>query len=142
MPRSGHDLANRLDSFSRIRDADRGRCYLPREVCHRHGYSDAAFERRETNDAFRAMIREEVDRAEALLHQGRTRVDMVPRSLRVDVALFYLGGLELLRGIRRIDYNVWTLRPVVGRWAKLRLVARALPHRWNGDGAEGRGVRR
>jgi len=125
---TGLQLANFWQDMAR--DADRGRCYLPRDLCRRHGYTDAMLQRRETNDAFRAMIRAEVDRAEGFLRQGKTLAGLVPRSLRIDVALFYLGGLEVLRGIRRIDYDVWTVRPVVGRWAKLRLFARALPHRW------------
>ena len=50
----------------------------------------------------------------------------MPRTLRLDVALFIAGGLAVLDAIRRVDYDVWSVRPTVSRSGKLRL----LLHSW------------
>jgi len=107
------------------RDYERGRIYLPLESCRRAGYTEAMFERHEFNPQFRQLLADEVDRAESFFRAGEPLVEQVPRELRVDVRLFIDGGLAILKAIRRIDFNVWRTRPTVGRWKKLRLLARA-----------------
>ena len=58
------------------------------------------------NDAFRALMRFEVDRARALFAEGRALEDMVDRRARTDVRLFRLGGEAVLDAIERADYDV------------------------------------
>jgi phytoene/squalene synthetase len=81
--------------------------------------------RHETNQAFRRVMRGEVDRAEALLRRGRPLAGMVTPALRREVQLFVDGGLAVLAGIRQADFDVWRQRPRVSRLAKLRLVLRS-----------------
>ena len=74
----------------------------------------------------------EVDRAESYLRGGEPLVELVPRELRLEVALFVGGGLAILQAIRRADYDVWRRRPTVSRCAQARparawLVAHASP---------------
>ena len=102
-------------------DWDRGRIYLPQADCRRFGYTEAMFARRECNEAFRRLMRVEVDRAEDFLHAGLPLVNLMPREFRLDVALFIHGGLAVLRAIRRQNYDVWTRRPRVSKMEKLRL---------------------
>ena len=117
---TGLQLANFWQDVAR--DWDIGRVYLPRSDCQRFGYDDAMFARRETNDAFRELMRFQVDRAERWLRDGHPLIARVAPELRVDVRLFQQGGLATLNAIRRIDYDVWRQRPTVGRWRKLRLL--------------------
>jgi squalene synthase HpnC len=100
-----------------------GRVYLPQSTLVHAGYSEEHFARREFNDAFRRAMREEVDRAERYLREGEPLAARMPRELRLQVALFVAGGLEIVRAIRRADYNVWRRRPRVSRLARLRLFA-------------------
>jgi squalene synthase HpnC len=104
------------------RDWQKGRVYLPQETLERFGYDEAMFARGEFNQAFAGALRTEVDRAESFLHAGDALVGRVPPSLAFDVALFAAGGLEVVRGIRQLDYNVWHRRPVVSKWSRCRLV--------------------
>ena len=83
---TGLQLANFCQDVAR--DWALGRVYLPQETLARAGYDEAMFARREFNDAFRQALREEVDRAERYLLAGRPLVDLMPRELRLDVALF------------------------------------------------------
>lgn len=123
---TGLQLANLWQDLGR--DVAGGRCYLPRDVCRQHGYDDAMLARRECNEAFRQVIRGEVDRAAAFLTRGAPLAERVPKSLQRDVFLFVGGGLEVLKGIERIGYDVWHRRPTVGRAATLRLLLRSC---WN-----------
>ena len=102
-------------------DFDRGRIYLPLADCKTYGYSESMFERRENNDAFRRLMKFEVARAEDFLRAGMPLVNMMPRELRLDIALFIQGGLAILEAISRQDHDVWTKRPTVSKMKKLRL---------------------
>jgi squalene synthase HpnC len=121
---TGLQLANFCQDVAR--DFDRGRIYLPRESCRRFGYTEAMFAARECNDAFRALMAHEVERADSFLVAGMPLVPRVPRALRADVALFIEGGRAILRAIRAANYDVWSRRPTLSRGTKLRLVAWAM----------------
>ena len=120
---TGLQLANFWQDVAR--DYGRGRVYLPLADCRDAGYSEAMFERREFNAAFRALLADHVARAENMLRAGEPLVRRVPAELRLDVALFLRVGLAILDRIRRQDYNVWRRRPVVSKLMKLRLIAAA-----------------
>jgi len=106
-----------------VRDYRKGRIYLPQETLERFGYSEAMFERGECNAAFRAALACEVERAENYLRAGQPLIERMPRELRIDIALFAAGGLAIARAIRRENFDVWRRRPVVGKWAQLKLLA-------------------
>lgn len=119
---TGLQLANFWQDVAE--DWDRGRIYLPEEHRRRFAYDESDFARREPSDAFRRLMAFEVDEAERWLRRGAPLVDTVSKELRLPVGLFIAGGLAILDAIRRADYDVWTRRPTVTRWTKLRLVAR------------------
>jgi squalene synthase HpnC len=117
---TGLQLANFWQDVAN--DWDRGRIYLPQADCRQFGYDGACFARRECNDAFRQLLAVQVDRAECLLRPGLRLARMMPKGLRLPVALFAAGGLATLEAIRRQQFDVWTHRPTVSRSAKLRLL--------------------
>ncbi len=119
---TGLQLANFWQDVAE--DWDRGRIYLPLTVRRRFGYDEPMFAAREANDVFRRMLSAEVDRAETWLREGLPLIDTVSADLRLPVALFVHGGLAVLEAIRRQDFDVWSRRPVVSRWEKLRLTWR------------------
>jgi len=105
------------------RDWDRGRIYLPADTRRRFNCDESTFEQREHSPAFRAALEFEVARAKRYLETGLSLVPLVPRPLRVDVALFAHGGLTILEKIKRVDYDVWHHRPELNKWDALRLLA-------------------
>jgi squalene synthase HpnC len=123
---TGLQLANFCQDVAR--DYARGRIYLPAGTWESNGYTSAMFAAREFNASFQRALRQEVDRAEAFLLEGRPLLPHLPRDLQLDVTLFLLGGLSILSEIRRADYNVWAARPTVSKWRKLALVPQAW---WN-----------
>jgi squalene synthase HpnC len=117
---TGLQLANFWQDVAN--DWDRGRIYLPQADCRQFGYDDACFARRQCNDAFRQLLAVQIDRAECLLRPGSRLARMMPKGLRLPVALFAAGGLATLKAIRRQQFDVWTRRPTVSRSQKIRLL--------------------
>ena len=117
---TGLQLANFWQDVAR--DWDRGRIYLPQADCRRFGYDEAMFGRRECNDAFRGLLAFQVEQAEDRLREGLPLAATMSPGLRLPVALFAHGGLVTLEAIRRQDFDVWSRRPTVSRFDKLRLL--------------------
>jgi squalene synthase HpnC len=136
---TGLQLANFWQDVAR--DCDRGRIYLPLADCRAAGYDEAMFARREFNAGFRYVLAAHVNHADAMLRAGEPLVSRLPHALQLDVALFIRGGLAILDGIRRQDYNVWRRRPVVSKLMKLRLVAAAWRERTRSHALRGNAIR-
>jgi squalene synthase HpnC len=117
---TGLQLANFWQDVAR--DWDLGRVYLPQMACRRFGYDEGMFARRECNDAFRQLLADQVNQAEGWLRSGAPLAAKMPPGLRLPVALFVQGGLATLEVIRRQNYDVWTRRPTVSKFEKLRLL--------------------
>ena len=120
---TGLQLANFWQDVSR--DLDKGRVYLPEEDRRHFGYADADLHARRFTPAFAELMRFEVDRTRGYFGRGRKLLPLVPRPVRVDVDLFIRGGEAVLSAIERQGYDVWSRRPVVSKWAKAKLVAKA-----------------
>jgi squalene synthase HpnC len=118
---TGLQLANFWQDVAR--DAQIGRCYLPREDRVRFGYSDADLAAGITNPAFVALLKFEVARAREFLQQGLPLRDFLPKKVRMDIDLFAQGGLKILDKIEAAGYRVWEQRPTVTKWEKLKLFA-------------------
>lgn len=99
-------------------DLGKGRVYLPLEDLHRFGYSQEELRRGVVNDAFRSLMRFEVQRARALFDEGRGLEALLDRQARIDVRLFRLGGEAVLDAIERAGYDVISARPRVGKARK------------------------
>lgn len=117
---TGLQLANFWQDVAR--DADIGRCYLPREDRERFGYSDADLAGRVTNPAFLKLLEFEVARAREHLQSGLPLVRVLPPKLRLDIELFAQGGLCILDKIKSQGYRVWERRPKVTKWDGARLL--------------------
>ncbi len=117
---TGLQLANFCQDVAR--DFERGRIYLPQESWQVAGCNETTFENRAASDSFRKLLKIEVDRAEAFLRAGAELPSLMPRDLQLQIALFIEGGLATVQKIRDLDYNVWSQRPRVTKWDKLRIV--------------------
>jgi squalene synthase HpnC len=120
---TGLQLANFCQDVRR--DFERGRTYLPQDRCRQHGWDEARFAAGGCDDGFRRLLESVVAEAETMLLAGHELARRVPRDLRLPIRVFTGGGLAILAAIRRSRYDVWTSRPTVGRWTKLRLLAGA-----------------
>ncbi len=105
----GLQLANHAQDVRR--DAAIGRRYLVDSDVAASGAIGAA----------KAMV----SRARTLLSSGESLERMVPRALRLQLALYRLGGLAICNAIEAIGYKTEDERPSVSATTKVSLVARA-----------------
>ncbi len=106
----GLQLANFAQDVSV--DARLGRTYLMQRDIRDHGVDGAT----------RLLC----DRARTLLASGRELERLAPPRLRVQLALYRLGGEAILDAVAERDYRTATRRPVVDRAARVRIAGAAL----------------
>ena len=107
-------------------DLLKDRVYIPLEVMARHGYSTEELFARHDTPAFRAVMREIVDKAQELFIAGLPLSRMVDRRLALDIDLFSRGGMRILEKIKARDYDVLCGRPAITRMERLGLLLRSL----------------
>jgi squalene synthase HpnC len=105
-------------------DLEKGRVYLPREDMARFGYRVEDLRRHAVTPAFRALMAFECTRTRELFHRGLPLAAMLERGRGREVRLFAGGGLAILDRLQAVDYDVFSARPTLSRWAKVALVAR------------------
>lgn len=106
-------------------DYAKGRIYLPLEDLRRFRVDETEIAQNQNTQAFRAMMKFEVDRARDWFRQGLPLVGRVDRELAIDLDLFSRGGLEILNAIEQQDFAVLGNRPAISKSRKLALVAHA-----------------
>jgi squalene synthase HpnC len=106
-------------------DYAKGRIYLPIESLRRFGVSEEDIASNRNTQAFREMMKVEVERARQWFRRGLPLVEKVDRELAIDLELFSRGGQEILNSIERQDFAVLGQRPAISKPRKLALVARA-----------------
>jgi squalene synthase HpnC len=127
---TGLQLANFWQDVAR--DLDKGRVYLPAEDRLRFGCGDDDLQARRFTPAFAELLRFEVDRARDLFFRGYKLVELVPADVSADIELFIEGGLAILGRIEKHGFDVLSRRPVLSKWDKGLLLARALWRRLRG----------
>jgi squalene synthase HpnC len=110
-------------------DYEKGRVYLPLEDLRAYGVAEADIANKKNSQAFRELMRFEVQRAREWFEHGLPLVKMVNRELAIDIELFTRGGQEILNAIEKQQYAVLGSRPAISKSRKLALVARAALHK-------------
>jgi len=107
-------------------DWQKGRLYIPLEDLDRFGYSEDDFAKKLMDERFRSLMRHEVERTREMFREGAPLIALVPRELRTELRLTWLGGQRILHKIEERDYDVLSSRPALSTADKVRLVARAI----------------
>ena len=110
-------------------DYEKGRIYLPLQDLRTFGVTENDIATKNNSQAFRDMMRFEVQRAREWFERGLPLAGKVSRELAIDIELFTRGGQEILNAIERQNYAVLGKRPVISKSRKLALVARAALHK-------------
>jgi squalene synthase HpnC len=110
-------------------DWKKGRVYLPLEDLRRFGVVEDQIAEGRFNRQFGELMRFEVERARQWFAQGLPLVQMVNRSLALDLELFSRGGLAILQAIEKQEYDVLARRPSLSKFRKAELAMRALAGR-------------
>ncbi len=116
---AGLQLANFWQDLSR--DLPLGRCYLPLDLLEEYGLSADHVELQMAGAAFRPLLRQLLDEAEALLDEGAMLAQKVPFRFGLDIRLFAGGGRLIVKKTRLLGESVLWNRPVVSTADKRQL---------------------
>ncbi|MCX7413220.1 MAG: squalene synthase HpnC [Planctomycetia bacterium] len=120
---TGLQLVNFWQDLKRDRRA--GRVYLPRDDMRRHGVDETVLDGPRASPGLRALLRDEVAWARDCFAAGAPLAGLAPPVLRPAIGMFLAGGRAVADAIERRGYDTLVARPIVGKWKKLRLAARA-----------------
>lgn len=107
-------------------DWKKDRVYLPQEDLQRFGISEAQIAEGRVDEAWRNLLRFEVDRARAILLRGAPLARVVPGRMGWELRLVVQGGLRTLEQIEAVDYDVFRRRPTLSMADWLRMLWRAV----------------
>ena len=85
------------------------------------GYKIEDYQNKVYDERWIKALKFEVDRAQEWFDKGKPLWDKVDKHLSVDLEMFTLGGEEILKSIRKQNYNTWKKRPKVSKFKQLRL---------------------
>ena len=107
-------------------DYAKDRIYLPQDEMAQHGVTERHIAARVCDDAWRALMKLQVDRARALLVRGAPLGRALPGRIGLEIRATVQGGLRILEKLERARYDMFRHRPVL-RWHDWPLIiARAL----------------
>lgn len=96
------------------RDMRKGRLYVPLTLVRDAGADVEDLRRGRFTPAWATTLSHAGDRTKAHFLQGRGVADAVRGRLRYELRATWLGGMQILRRLEAIDYNVFARRPTLG----------------------------
>lgn len=106
-------------------DLKKDRVYIPQEDFLKFAYSEADLRMGVVNERFRSLMKFQVARACQIFEEGKKLPKTLSWPLSWEIRLTELGGRQILRKIRKLNYDTLGQRPVLTRWEWLPLIARA-----------------
>ncbi len=111
-------------------DLKKDRIYIPLDDMMKFDYNESKLLNEQSNEPFRRLIKFEVQRTEEIFEEGRGLFNLIEadeklNKLNWELKLTWLGGKEILRRIRMLDYDVLRKRPELTLIDKLKLMTRA-----------------
>jgi squalene synthase HpnC len=107
-------------------DLRKDRIYLPQDELARHGVDEAQLTRGLTDDRWRALMRFQVSRAEALLLSGAPLATRLPGRIGLELRMIVQGGKRICDKLHAVQYDVFRRRPVLKPYDWPLMLARAL----------------
>ncbi len=106
-------------------DYKKGRIYLPITEIKKYGVNESSFLEKRNDANFKNLLTFQVNRSSELFEKGKNLLPLLPKRLRFQISLTILGGEEILRKIRKIDYDVLNIRPKLSKIDYVKLLTKA-----------------
>jgi squalene synthase HpnC len=107
-------------------DLKKNRIYIPLNDMERFYYSEEQLFAREYNSQFKELLKYQVDRTEQMFREGAPLVYHTGGRLGLELKCVVLGGMTVLKKIRRLDYNTIAARPHLKGKDKAAVLLKAL----------------
>ena len=111
-------------------DAQKNRIYLPQDDLARFGVSTTDVSQLCFSEAFRSLVKFEVERTREFFYTGAKLPELVHGRLRYELRLTWNGGMKVLEKIEQTGFNTLKLRPQLVSSDKLRIAMRSLSPSW------------
>jgi phytoene synthase len=96
-------------------DHAKGRIYLPQDEMKRYGVTEQHIAGRRCDDAWRALIGFQIDRARGMLQAGAPLGRTLPGRIGLEIRATVQGALRILEKLERAGCDMFNHRPVL-RW--------------------------
>ncbi|QIB75023.1 phytoene/squalene synthase family protein [Halogeometricum borinquense] len=103
---------------------ERDRIYLPQETLEKHGVTEEQLQSFRCDENFRAVMREEMRRTEALYREGVHGIQYLPEDCQFAVLLAAVLYADHHRAIRKRAYDVLSVTPSLSTARKLALLVK------------------
>lgn len=103
------------------------RIYLPQDDMVRFGVSEEQIIQARCDDAWRALMKFEVDRARALMLYGKPLGTILTGRIGLEMRMIIQGGLRILDKIEAANYDVFNKRPVLRPFDWVIMLAKSAP---------------
>lgn len=111
-------------------DLRKDRVYLPKEDLDKYGYRYDELFSKQYDNKFKELLSFEVNRTQNIFDEGCKLIEMTAntqglKQLSKELKLTWLGGTEILKKIREIDYDVFNKRPSISTKDKIKIFLRS-----------------
>ena len=108
-------------------DYRKGRIYLPLEEMSRFGVNEKIIAGGQTTAEFRSLMEFQLKRTEKLFKRGLKLICHIkPRYASIAIEMFSRGGMKILEGIRRNDYDIFRKRPTLDKKDKRSIAIKSI----------------
>lgn len=114
-------------------DWNKGRVYLPQDKMAEFEVAESYIAHKHDNDAWRALMRDQTQKARTLLHAGFPLARIIGGRAGFELKLVALGGLRILERLEQLNYNLWPKRPTLTKSDWVLLIARAFTRQTKPD---------
>lgn len=106
------------------------RIYLPLDEMEKFGVSEKNIAEKTCDDAWRTLMKFQVDRTRTLMLQGAPLGSILTGRIGLEMRMIIQGGLRILKKIETVDYDVFNKRPVLRPIDWVIMLAKSAPHRY------------
>jgi squalene synthase HpnC len=105
-----------------------GRIYLPQDELARYGVSEEQIAQGICDDAWRALMKFQVDRARAMMLTGKPLGSILAGRIGLEMRMIIAGGLRILSKLESAQYDMFRRRPVLKPFDWVIMLAKSAPY--------------
>jgi len=109
------------------KDITIARIYLPQDDMARFGVTEEQIDQARCDDAWRALMKFQIERARALMLYGKPLGTILTGRIGLEMRMIIQGGLRILDKIEAADYDVFNKRPVLRPFDWVIMLAKSAP---------------
>ncbi len=110
-----------------VRDYAIGRIYLPLDELAQYGVSEEQIAQGITDDAWRELMKFQVDRARGMMLAGKPLGSILTGRIGLEIRMIIAGGLRILDKLESAQYDMFRHRPVLKPFDWVIMLGKSAP---------------